>query len=107
MSDELYITFDDNQWFKINEECILTRMEMLESYRAFDLEKKIVYLKGNNDRLDSWSYDVRFFFDKNYIFFEISSHDERIIHDLIELFKWLRSRTKIKIQDEDGENSQW
>lgn len=47
------------------------------------------------------------FLKKIIFFFEISSHCEEITFDLKHVFNWLRSKTQIVIQDEDGEESKW
>ncbi|MDC4700079.1 hypothetical protein OHV78_17605 [Acinetobacter baumannii] len=107
MSVERYIYFKDLDWFHENEKLIIDNLKKLHTYLKSEEDNKIVYLKEKNKIEGDWDYDIRFFFKKDYIFFEISSHGEEITFDLKYIFNWLRSKTQIVIQDEDGEESKW
>ncbi len=58
-------------------------------------------------RVKDWDFDVIFYMEPEFIFFNLSSRPVSVGRDLKSLFAWLREVTDIHIKDEDGEPSGW
>lgn len=107
MSAERYIYFKDLDWFHENEKLIIENLKKLYTYLKSEEDDKIVYLKEKIKLKEIGVMIFDYFLKKIIFFFEISSHGEEITFDLKHVFNWLRSKTQIVIQDEDGEESKW
>lgn len=103
MSAELYVKFDDIQWFKDN---LLEMKKKISMLPCCKLVSDGEYWLVEDDK-NVVGYDVRIFFEDNAIFLEVSFHPEAIEITLSSYLNWLRSCTGIKIFDEDGLNSCW
>ncbi|NHC05085.1 hypothetical protein G9F31_15260 [Acinetobacter sp. 187] len=107
MSAERYILFKDPKWLHENEELITENLEKLRTFVKNDKVEKVIALKESKSKESDWDYDVRFIFRPEYIFLEISAHGPEITNDLKKILNWIRSKTEIKVQDEDGVVSDW
>ncbi|MDV7567810.1 hypothetical protein R4671_16225 [Acinetobacter baumannii] len=107
MSVERCIYFKDLDWFHENEKLIIDNLKKLHTYLKSEEDNKIVYLKEKIKLKEIGIMIFDSFLKKIIFFFEISSHGEEITFDLKYIFNWLRSKTQIVIQDEDGEESKW
>lgn len=102
MSAEFILTFSDDSWYLRNRNDIVNKILSLSTYSKNDGD--MYYLSYDEGERD---YCVRLFFENCSLFIEISSHPASIEKDLISLFGWIRSQTKISICDDDGEESGW
>ncbi|WP_460159546.1 3-hydroxydecyl-ACP dehydratase [Pseudomonas sp. S3_H09] len=106
MSAEFILSFEDKDWYETHLEEIKQKITGLKTFSV--AEENEFRLAGSEPRNPGdWSYDVRLFLEKGRIFLEISAHPKSIERDLAALFEWVRSCTKISIDDEDGEPSGW
>ncbi|KTB62180.1 hypothetical protein ALP97_04072 [Pseudomonas salomonii] len=107
MSAEFILSYEDNNWYAAHLDEITQNITRLETFSEL-FEGREFRLAGTEPRSPSdWSYDVRIFLEQERIFLEISAHPKSIEHDLSVLFEWIRSCTRISINDEDGEPSNW
>lgn len=107
MSAERYIFFKDKNWYTDNDKLIIKNLEDLRTFIKTDKENTTVLLRETYGKQGDWDYDVRFIFKATYIFLEISSHGPEITYDLKKLLNWIRSKTEIRVEDEDGVLSDW
>ncbi|MBW1655357.1 hypothetical protein [Flavobacterium quisquiliarum] len=107
MSAEFYINALNKEWMKIHSGLIIDKIKQLET---FVMEKTNEYwLLGfeNREEPRRWLYDVRIIFTSDFILLEISSHPPSIENTIKEFLTWIRERTIITVNDEDGEVSNW
>lgn len=107
MAAEFILSFNDGNWYSTNRDLIDEKIQLLTTFsKRIDEE---YWLLGIEERgvPGRWEFDVRLFLRKSEIFIEISSHPRTIELDLISLFSWIREKTQITIQDEDGEPTDW
>ena len=106
MSLEVYIKFDDVNWYILNKDKIKNEVRGLP---VFLCEKdEMICLRNGEDRGKSfYSYYSRFFFEENYAFLGIFSNEVPIVKAIHSVFCFLKSETRVVIADEDGENIGW
>jgi len=105
MSAELYIKFKNSKWLKTNKKEIEYQISSLETFVKNTNEE--FWLTGIESKENPY-FDVRLFLNyENYIFLEITFHPFSIEQSLKIFLSWLRSKTDIFIEDEDGEPSNW
>jgi len=92
MSTELSIFFHPQEWYPKNKNFIFQKLKLLSSYNGFHESEKAICLKSPQN-LD-WKYDIRFFEEADYIFFEISHHDEVLKSNLIYFLNGLELELK-------------
>lgn len=108
MAAEFYINFKDSSWVAQQKEALIEKIKALPTYVQNNEDE--YWLRGLEDGVSEgrWQFDVRIFIkEKSPAFLEISAHPPSIEHDLKLLLSWLRSRTPLSIDDEDGEPSGW
>lgn len=104
MAAELYINFEDKNWYRNNKESIIKYIVSLDTF-AYRLDDEF-WLRGIHD--ESGDYDVRIFLNNpQSIMLEIDYHPISIEKSLEALLGWMREQTSIAVQDEDGEISGW
>lgn len=103
MAAELYINFENKNWYLNNKETIVQHIVSLETF-VYRLDYEF-WLRDIHD--DTYDYDVRIFLNNNFIMLEIDYHPISIEVSLGTLLKWMRKQTSIIVQDEDGEVSGW
>ena len=104
MAAELYLYFNDKDWYKDNKPSIIEHIKCLDTF-VYRLDNEF-WLRNIYDK--SYDYDLRIFLTHNdFIFLEISSHPVSVENSLSLFLEWLRTQTTIVIQDEDGEISGW
>lgn len=107
MSAEFILSFEDKNWYATHLKEVMQTITSLGTFSA-SFEENEFHLVGTEPRSSNdWNYDVRLFLEKERIFLEISAHPKSIERDLSALFEWIRSCTRISIDDEDGERSDW
>jgi hypothetical protein len=105
MAAELYIIFEDKNWFSANKR--VTEKQIISLNTFVDSKNEEFWLKGIESSNNPY-FDVRLFLQHaNYILLEISFHPPSIELSLKQFLDWLRGETSISIQDEDGESSNW
>jgi hypothetical protein len=107
MTAEFHITFSDAEWITDRQMEIIDRLESLPT--LVKREGSEIWLRGKEtDGAGRRSYDVRIFIQPGKRpLLEVNSHPESIESDLKTFMAWLRSRTPVKVLDEDGEESSW
>jgi hypothetical protein len=106
VSAEFILSFSDEHWYVQNKGEVEAKIQSLLTFLdKKDFEYRMCGIeRGARGR---WEYDVRIFLKETNIFLEISSHSSSVEVDLRSLFDWIRSKTKILIADEDGDESGW
>ncbi|WP_175774511.1 hypothetical protein [Burkholderia anthina] len=107
MAAEFILSFNDTQWYSKNRDLVDERIRSLPTF--VKMSNGEYWLQGLEGRGSPgrWEFDVRLFTREIEIFIEVSSHPKTIELDLISLFSWIREKTQIAIQDEDGEPTDW
>lgn len=108
MSLELYVNFENISWYKKNKEFLISQIKMKKNYAgmyegAFWLREGAEGDRGKSD----CPYDVRIFFEEENIYLDIMSNSKAIVQDLGGFLDEIRSQTSAKVQDDDGELSDW
>lgn len=96
MSAEFYVYFEDQDFYNQNKNDVISKIKKFKEY-SHTHQNKICL---NNDI-------VRFFFEKKYIFLEISYLNKVTHHDLVSFFSFIRMNTFIRVVDEDNVLSNW
>lgn len=107
MSAEFTVLFEDSSWYAANLQQI--RREIAGLSTCSGCRGDIAFrLTGTEPRHpDDMDHDARLILEEERIFVEISAHPPSIEADLSAFFQWIRSRTAISIDDEDGMPSNW
>ncbi|CAI3922749.1 unnamed protein product [Commensalibacter communis] len=108
MSGEFYIRFESFEWYQNNQKSIASYLSSLPCFIEQNNRNEF-WLLGLEDRNlpERWEFDMRLFFKKQFILLEISGHPDSVSKDLMKFLNWLRERTSIIVQDEDGEPFGW
>jgi hypothetical protein len=105
---EFQILFADDGWLARNREDVEQELRSLPIFTSS--EGNEIRLLGLEDRDAEWrwSYDVRLFLNEEEgVLMEVSAHPPSVEEYLGSFLSWLRSRTDVRITDEDGEVSGW
>ena len=108
MAAEFYISFRDAAWLSRHAKELSAQIRMLSTFSKVRDDE--YWLQGLEDRAaeNRWAYDARLFVrDSSQVLLELSSRPPSIQSDLLRLFSWLRSRTEVSINDEDGGSAGW
>lgn len=108
MSLELYVNFENTNWYKENKHSLISQIKMKKNYigvcdGSFWLREGAASDRGKKN----FPYDVRVFFEENNIYLDIVSNSKSIVEDLGGVLDYIRGQTNAKVQDEDGELSDW
>ena len=105
MSAELYITFEDKNWFNRNRNVLKEQILSLNTFVSCEHEE--FWLKGIESTNNPY-YDVRLFLGyEDCVLLEITFHPLSIEQSVEQFLGWLRRQTSISVKDEDGEVSSW
>ena len=112
MAAEFHLRFADGDWYRDHRELVEARIAALPSFAR--RQDDGFWLKGTEHDDDAkgkakaWMFDVRLFVDASqHLFLEISACPPSVQADLAALLAWIRSRTDIVVEDEDGEPADW
>ncbi len=108
MAAEFLVRFVDGDWYRRHRQLVEARIAQLPSFRR--RQGGAFWLKGPEgaDDAKAWPYDVRLFVDApQHLFLEIGARPASVQADLIALLAWIRGRTAIVCEDEDGEPVGW
>jgi len=107
MSAEFVLSFEDKGWYASHRDEVKQQITKLKTFSRC-VGAREFRLVGTEPRdMDAWCYDVRLFLEEERMFLEISAHPTSIEADLARLSGWVRARTGMSVDDEDGEPSGW
>jgi len=107
MSAEFTVRFEGRSWYAAHLQEIRRKIAGLST--CSDALREIEFrLMGAEPRHPhDWDYDARLILEKERILVEVSAHPPSIEAELSAFFRWIKLRTEISIDDEDGVPSNW
>lgn len=108
MSAELYVDFENINWYIKNKEDIKYKINGLTTYVESD-DDSFWLCEVKKEKLGpkDWAFAIRIFLEEEYIFLEISTHSPKVSKDLKDFLGYLRKKTIIRVRDEDHEEADW
>lgn len=108
MSSELYVDFEDINWYKKNKDNIIYKINGLNTYiKSDDDSFWLCEIRKEELGPKDWAFAIRIFLEEECIFLEISTHPPKVSKDLKDLLYYLRKQTTIRVRDEDYEEADW
>ncbi|MDR3028550.1 MAG: hypothetical protein LBV35_08895 [Acinetobacter sp.] len=105
MSAEFYVTFQPEDWYRINRQSVIQIAQQLQSYQF--LQSNIVYLKATTVTENAWEYDVRLIFEASQILLEISAMNDQLRQEIKAFLALFGQYVQVDVIDDDGEQTTW
>ncbi|MBJ9903109.1 hypothetical protein [Acinetobacter bereziniae] len=105
MSAEFYVTFQSEDWYRINRQSVIQIAQQLQSYQF--LQSNIVYLKATTVTENAWEYDVRLISEASQILLEISAMNDQLRQEIKAFLALFGQYVQVDVIDDDGEQTTW
>ena len=105
MSAEFYVTFQPEDWYRINRQSVIQIAQQLQSYQF--LQSNIVYLKATTVTENACEYDVRLIFEASQILLEISAINDQLRQEIKAFLALFGRYVQVDVIDDDGEQTTW